>query len=378
MIHSPFPCSARMVFLGILLGVVAPALAKTEGDARNPNVLFLFTDDQRADTIHALGNGRIRTPNLDRLVESGVSFDNAYIMGATSMAVCTPSRACLFSGRTLWNLDSQGAWDFAIPERYKTMTQVFLESGYTTFATGKNDPGFGRNDHFARSFKTGDMLYYRGGHRGQNRTPLFSFSTDGKQSRKSQNSGDGRFNADLFADACVDFLKQRKGTEEPFFAYVSFMTPHDPLNCPDEYMGMYDAGDMELPPNFMPEHPFDAGVHQIRDEKLMARPLTGQKLRERLAKYYALVTHTDAQIGRILDALEQSGHADNTIIVFSSDNGLALGSHGLTGKQNLYEHSVKVPLIISGRHSRGGEAWPTLLPLRHLSHPVRAGWTGGA
>ena len=271
------------------------------------------------------------------------------------MAVCTPSRACLFSGRTLWNLESQGAWDFAIPGRYKTMAQVFLESGYTTFATGKNDPGFGREDHFARSFNAGDMLYYRGGHRGQNRTPLFSFFPDGKQPRKNQISGDGRFNADLFADACVDFLEGRKATGEPFFAYVSFMTPHDPLNCPDEYLAIYDAEDMELPPNFMPEHPFDAGVHQIRDEKLMARPLTGQKLRERLAKYYALVTHTDAQIGRILDALEQSGHADNTIIVFSSDNGLALGSHGLTVKQNLYEHSVKVPLLMSGPGIPEGE-----------------------
>lgn len=105
---------------------------------------------------------------------------------------------------------------------------------------------------------------------------------------------------------------------------------------------------MTLPGNFMPRHPFDAGVHDIRDEKLMKRPLDPEKLRARLARYYALITHTDAQIGRILAALEESGHADNTIVVFSSDNGLALGSHGLTGKQNLYEASVKVPLVLSG------------------------------
>ena len=166
---------SRFALLGVLLAGIAPdgegAEVEDEG-ARRPNVLFLFTDDQRYDTIHSLGNERIKTPNIDRLVEGGLSFDNAYIMGGTSMAVCTPSRACLFSGRTLWNLECQGAWDFAIPERYRTMTQVFLESGYTTFATGKNDPGFGNNDHFARSFNAGDNLYYRGGHRGQDRTSL--------------------------------------------------------------------------------------------------------------------------------------------------------------------------------------------------------------
>ena len=331
-----------------LLSLLFCLTAAMAGAAGKPNVLFLFTDDQRADTVHALGNERIKTPNIDRLVKQGLSFNNAYIMGATCKAVCTPSRACLFSGRTLWNLESQSLWDFAIPERYRTMTQVFLESGYTTFATGKNDPGFGKNDHFLRSFNAGDNLYYRGGHRGQDRTPLFSFPKNGKPSKDDRKPSDGRFNADLFADACVAFLKTRKGVQEPFFAYVPFMTPHDPLNCPDEYMEMYEAGDMKLPANFMPEHPFDAGVHKIRDEKLMKRPMTEDKLLARLAKYYALMTHTDAQIGRILDALEASGHADNTIIVYSSDNGLALGSHGLTGKQNVYEHSVKVPLVMSG------------------------------
>ena len=111
---------------------------------------------------------------------------------------------------------------------------------------------------------------------------------------------------------------------------------------------MYDPEDIDLPENYLPEHPFDAGVHQIRDERLLKRPLTESVIRGQLAKYYALVTHTDAQIGRILEALDASGQAENTIVVFSSDNGLALGSHGLTGKQNVYEHSVRVPLVISG------------------------------
>jgi len=174
-----------------------------------PNVLFLFTDDQRPDTIHALGNERIQTPHIDKLVNRGVSFTNAYIMGATSMAVCTPSRACLFSGRTLWNLESQGAWSFAIPDKYTTLAEVFRRNGYTTFATGKNDPGFAPKDHFVRSFSAGANLYYRGGHRGQNRTPLFEFSAEGDYSKDALKKipPDGAFNAELFADACVEFAK---------------------------------------------------------------------------------------------------------------------------------------------------------------------------
>ncbi|NNC87095.1 MAG: sulfatase-like hydrolase/transferase [Akkermansiaceae bacterium] len=351
--------SLRLLVAACLLAIPALSLAAERPTPRHargsPNVLFLFTDDQRPDTIAALGNGHIKTPHLDKLVARGLSFTNAYIMGGTSLAVCTPSRACLFSGRTLWNLENQDMWNFELAEDHKTMTQVFLENGYTAFATGKHDPGFGRNGHFARSFNAGDNLYYRGGHRGQNRTPLFSVTFENGGVTKTKKPADGTFNAELFADACVEFLEGRKGNKQPFFAYVSFMTPHDPFNAPGEYLEMYRAEDMVLPENFLPEHPFNAGVHHIRDEKLMQRPLRGEKLRAQLARYYALVTHTDAQVGRILDALEESGHADHTIIVFTSDNGLALGSHGLTGKQNVYEHSVKIPFLLSGPGIPAGE-----------------------
>lgn len=363
-----------MCRLLLVTSLASCLLSLASAAERRPNVLFLFTDDQRADTIGALGNDRIETPHLDRLVRTGTSFDNAYIMGASCMAVCTPSRASLFSGRTLWNLACQGAWDFAIPEKYPTMTEVFRENGYTTFATGKQDPGFGKDDHFRRSFSAGDHLYYRGGHRGQDQTPLFGYPEEG-QSKGEKQPTNGRFNADLFADACVDFLEERKGVEQPFFAYVSFMTPHDPLNAPEEYLEMYEGDDVTLPANFLPAHPFDAGVHQIRDEKLMKRPLTEDAVRERLAKYYALVTHTDAQIGRILEALEKSGHADHTIIVFTSDNGLALGSHGLTGKQNVYEHSVKVPLVMTGPGIPAGERRDQLCYVYDL-YPTLCGMAG--
>jgi arylsulfatase A-like enzyme len=111
---------------------------------------------------------------------------------------------------------------------------------------------------------------------------------------------------------------------------------------------MYKDEEMKLPGSFMPRHPFDNGMLEIRDEKLAPFPRTEEAIRKHLADYYASITHTDAQIGRILDALERIGRRDRTILVFSSDNGLAMGSHGLMGKQNLYDDSVHVPLIIAG------------------------------
>jgi arylsulfatase A-like enzyme len=117
---------------------------------------------------------------------------------------------------------------------------------------------------------------------------------------------------------------------------------------PQEYLDMYDPDKIPLPENFMPEHPFDNGELRIRDELLAPFPRTPEVIRRHIAEYYAMITHADAAIGRVIDALKQTGQYENTIIVFSGDNGLAVGRHGLMGKQNLYEHSVHVPLIMCG------------------------------
>ncbi len=334
----------------LALSAIQATWAGTETERLN--VLFLFTDDQAYDTIHALGNDAIQTPNMDRLVNSGVTFTNAYIMGASSPAVCSPSRASLFSGRKLWNLENQGRWGFEISEKYTTLPQVFRESGYTTFATGKNEPG--QHGHFARSFNDGDKLLFRG-MSNQYRLPLMDFCPDGDYSREREVLHTGTHSAEVYADAAIAFLERHKDSDKPFFAYVSFQTPHDPRQCPPEYMAMYEAADMLLPPSFTPEHPFDNGMLRIRDENLERFPREPDRIRGHIAAYYAMITHTDAQIGRILDALEESGMKENTLIVFASDNGLAVGRHGLMGKQNVYEHAARVPLILSGPGIPKGE-----------------------
>jgi arylsulfatase A-like enzyme len=152
--------------------------------------------------------------------------------------------------------------------------------------------------------------------------------------------------SEAFADAAIRFITERR--ERPFFLHVNFTAPHDPLFVPKGYEGRYDAAKMPLPANFLPEHTFDHGNFKGRDELLFRWPRTPEETRGELAVYYAVISHLDVQVGRIVDALETTGQLENTLIIYSSDHGLAIGSHGLRGKQNMYEHSVGVPLIVRG------------------------------
>jgi arylsulfatase A-like enzyme len=145
---------------------------------------------------------------------------------------------------------------------------------------------------------------------------------------------------------------------------------------------MYPPASIELPENFLPEHPFDNGEMNVRDEGLAPRPRTPEDTRRQIGEYYAMITHVDAQIGRVLKALEASGRAGNTIIVFAGDNGLAVGRHGLMGKQSLYDHSVRVPLVMCGPGVPKGarrnafcyliDIFPTLCDLSGLDAPETA------
>jgi arylsulfatase A-like enzyme len=331
-----------------------------EKKENKPNILFLFADDQRSGTIHALGNKEIITPQLDKLAKGGVAFTNAYIMGGSSGAVCAPSRAMLMTGRHLYGIEKQD-WRADISQQNKTMPEVFREAGYVTFGTGKQHNGRGV---FARGFTDGDEIFF-GGMSDHWSVPVYHFDSSGKYNKKTpyiKNPGKnnhveftgncdhiirGKHSSELFADAAIRFLKNHDKSK-PFFAYVSFTAPHDPRSMPDEYIEKYDTTKLTLPPNFLPRHPFDFGEYKIRDEMLAGFPRTKPEVKEHLRDYYAMITHVDAQIGRVLNALKESGEYDNTIIVFSADNGLAVGQHGMMGKQNLYEHSIGVPLVICG------------------------------
>lgn len=305
------------------------------GSGKKPNILFLFTDDQRFDTIHALDNDEIVTPNMDTLVENGVCFTHATIMGSMSGAVCMPSRAMLMSGRTLFRAPHDLADTITFPE-------VLQKSGYTDFGTGKwhNQP-----ESYARSFNTGGKIFF-GGMSNHLKVPVHDFDPTGKYPKEDRYIGE-KFSSELFSDAAIKFLREYED-EKPFLMYVSYTAPHDPRMPPKKYEEMYPPEEISLPENFMPEHPFDNGEMKIRDAKLAPWPRTPEIIRQHIADYYGMITHLDDCIGEILEVLEETGHADNTIIIFAGDNGLAVGRHGLMGKQNLYEHSVRVPLVFSG------------------------------
>jgi len=318
-----------------LLLVFAPALAAAADTTNRPNVLFLLADDQRADTIGAYGNPYVRTPNIDRLVHAGISFRGNYIFGGNSGAVCMPSRAMLMSGKTWFHIDTVKL------HGTKLLPELLRENGYTTFGTGKWHNG---EASWLRAFERGKNIFF-GGMADHTRVPVKDLAADGKLSR--QRVGE-KFSSELFADAAIDFLRHRDA-DRPFFAYVAFTAPHDPRQPPAAYREPYYRNLPPLPANFLPQFPFDNGMMRGgRDENLAPWPRPEGMIRDQIAEYYGLITHLDEQVGRILAALDETGQARNTIIIYTADNGLALGSHGLLGKQNVFEHSMRVPLVIAG------------------------------
>lgn len=320
----------RACLLVLAVSSVAPAAS-----GQKPNILFLFADDQRADTIHAWGNSLIRTPNIDRLASSGVSFRNTYVFGGNSGAVCVPSRAMLMSGKTWFHVDT------VTLKGVKLMPEFLGENGYETFGTGKWHNG---QESWLRAFQLGKTVMF-GGMSDHTKVPVRDLGPDGKLTEERMGE---KFSSELFADSVIEFLGNRDKSK-PFFAYVAFTAPHDPRQPPVPYRESYYKNRPPLPPNFLPQLPFDNGAMRGgRDENLAAWPRTEAVIRDQLAEYYGMVTHLDEQIGRILAALEKTGAASNTIIVYAADNGLAIGSHGLLGKQSVFEHSMHVPLIIGG------------------------------
>jgi arylsulfatase A-like enzyme len=282
-----------------------PALPK-------PNVLFILADDLRPDCIAALGNPHIKTPNLDQLATRGMSFTHAYTMGSKIGAVCTPSRTMILTGRSFFR---------APGTNYALWPKAMEAGGYETFHLGK------KGNSFLPGMEAFQTCLYSG-----------DLGVDDHHEIASEKT----------ADRVIEFLRGRNSAK-PFFIYYAPPVPHDPRRAPKEFMDLYDPSKLPLPARFKPVHPFDNGEMTVRDEMLAPHPRTPEIVRKHLADYYACVTCLDHHIGRIISALRKLNQLDNTIIIFTGDNGLSLGDHGLFGKQNLYEMGgMHVPLIIAG------------------------------
>ena len=349
MIHCPnrkvMKLIQKIAYVATLLTLacVVNSQAKANIKQQKPNFLFILTDDQAVDTIHALGNERIATPNIDKLVESGTTFTHVFNQGSWSGAVCAPSRQMINTGR---NLFRTGFSPKKTKTDYPLWGETFRKSGYETFITGKWHVG---NDALKRSFDIGrnvfpgGMSHLKNG--GQWKPKLLDFGNGVKWKSKTKQ----QHTSEAFTDAAVAYLDEKSSrNSEPFLMYVAFTAPHDPRQSPQSYVDKYPGDTIDLPESYQPLYPFDTGDYNIRDEALMDFPRTQNQTREFIGEYYAMIEHMDAQIGRILDKLKDTKYANNTYIIFTSDHGLAVGKHGLAGKQSSYDHSIRAPFVIVG------------------------------
>ncbi len=335
-----------------------------EPQSPTPNIVFIYADDMRFDAVAAHENHYIQTPNIDALIAGGMDFTNAYCMGGHHGAICMPSRAMLMSGKSLFRVYDKLDTTFNFP-------MLFEENGYKTFASGKWHNG---QESFRRTFEKGNNIFF-GGMCDHFHVPLHKMP----DRENIQSIGSDSVSSKLFADATIEFIHQHlENSDAPFLTYTAMTAPHDPRTPSQEYLDLYKDVDIPLPENYLPLHPFNNGFLTGRDEVLGAWPRSEDLVKSQLKEYYALITEMDYHIGRIIHALEDNGIRDNTLIIFAADHGLAIGSHGLLGKQSVYEHSMKAPLVINGLDVPNGsydgfvylyDLYPTLCDILQLEAP---------
>ena len=360
----------RRDFVGLSSIALASTQVRSAGGAQvtpggaKPNFLFFIADDLMFRTIHSINNREVHSPNIDRLVGGGVHFTHCFHSGSWTGAVCIASRTMLNTGLTPFKaqhalVDNQSG---AVP----TWGQTLREAGYRTFQTGKwhldavslqrsfsdlatTGPGYLDSTHDPND--PAHNMYDRpapGNVWSPTDRALKGHWLDKRLWLGTGESGT-QHSSEVYADSAIHFLDGSRGRQEkPFFMYVGFNAPHDPRQAPEEYQAMYPVEKIQLPPNYLPQHPFDQGDFHTRDEQLAPFPRTEFAVRTHRKEYYAIISHMDAQIGRVLDALDRSGQAANTYVILTADHGLAVGEHGLLGKQNQYECSMRMPLIVRG------------------------------
>ncbi len=333
---------------------------------RKLNMLFVLTDDQRFDTVGALGNPHIKTPNIDRLVNEGFSFRQNFC----TTPICTPARAEILTGCT--SFVNRVPWfGMAINPELTLLPRAFKDAGYHTIHVGKwhndghpRDKGYDvtscvfHNDNLNNHAKTGHYMRFK--------------EPWGEVSGHS---------SEIFTDSALRLLENAPA-DKPWFCFLAYHAPHDPFDAPEPFASMYDPEKMPLYPNYMPEHPVDNGDMTIRDELLENWPRTQERMRRYRAKYYGMISHMDFHFGRVLDFLKSKGLDRNTVVVFTGDQGLATGSHGLLGKENMYDHSISSPLIWRGPSIPRGKTssalvhhvdlYPTLCEIAGIPKPASA------
>jgi arylsulfatase A-like enzyme len=302
---------------------LACSLTIARGADSKPNIVILLADDLRPDCLSSLGHPMVKTPNVDKLVSAGYIFRRAYVMGSTEPAVCLPSRTMLLTGMSVFRAMQavpRGKAPMArddTPDTY-SFPRAMRAAGYATLHTGKNDNSpKAVTAEFDETYDPGESM--------------------------------------ACADKAIEFIKRTAGTK-PMCLYIAPHEPHDPQYATPVFYAHYKPEEVPLPKAFAPFLPFDNGDIKVRDEMTLPWPRTRENVGRKLARYYASTEYWDAAMGRIVQALRDTGQFENTIFMVAGDNGLSLGEHGLLGKQNLFEFGgMHVPLILSGKGIPKGE-----------------------
>jgi len=323
-----------------LPGLVSSVSAQS---AKRPNILFVLVDDQSPFDLKIYNpRSALQTPTLDRLAKQGMVFEGAYHMGAFVGAVCTPSRHMIMSGRSLWHLPiAPGALQNGLCPaglEQNTIPAVFNRAGYATMRTCKK----------GNSYEAANQL--------------FTVRHDA-----TKRGGDAETGSAWHAERVLDYLQERQANRDtnPFLIYFGFSHPHDERDGTPELLKKYGAVNHTqrdvvpanasltpaLPINYLPAHPFHHGHPNLRDEVAVSgvwERRDAATIRNEVGREFACSENIDIQLGRVLDRLESMGELENTYIIYTADHGIAIGRHGLQGKQNLYQHSWRVPFIVKG------------------------------
>ncbi|MEL7266134.1 MAG: sulfatase-like hydrolase/transferase, partial [Planctomycetota bacterium] len=316
---------AFTLVVGFACGAVAhatqPATVPTDSETpTRPNVLFIFADDQCFDTIRSRGNTEIQTPNLDALVRRGTTFSHCYNMGSWSGAVCVASRTMLNTGRFVWSANDVYDTSRREMKEGRWWSQYMRSAGYKTYMTGKWHVRAPAEESF-------DVVRdVRGGMPRQTKTGYNRPLADGTDPWDPSDPSFGGFWeggkhwSEVVGDHGVEFLDMASNDDAPFFMYLAFNAPHDPRQSPQEFVDRYPAAKIDVPKNFLPVYPHHDAIGcgpKLRDARLAPFPRTPSIVQKHRQEYYAIITHMDQQIGRILKALKDTGKSDNTYIVFT-------------------------------------------------------------
>ncbi|KJD37273.1 sulfatase [Tamlana sedimentorum] len=368
----------QLVFLGILLSLFnckdkSEANNKITKEKKRPNFLFVLVDDQSPFDLQTYNPSSIlETPTISKLAEEGIVFEEARHMGSMNGAVCTPSRHMIMSGRTLWHLPPSAEFQkqtdpHEIDEQ--TIGAIFNRAGYKTMRTCKKGNSYpGANKQF---------------------TVVHDATKRG---------GTDETGSPWHAKQVLTYLNEREQTKEddPFFIYFGFSHPHDRRDGTPELLEKYGAVNHsdknvlpalnekqpQLPENYLEKHPFHHGHPNLRDETRVSGVWENRDentIRNELGREFACSENIDIQLNKVLAKLEAMGELDNTYIIYTADHGMAIGRHGLQGKQNLYEHTWRVPFIVKGPNLPKGkrvkgsvyllDVLPTLCDLANIEIP---------